>query len=140
MSGVLSNTTILVVDEDADIGVLLRVVLGTQGAKVEYATNVPMAIQVCEQVRPHVIIADLQLRGYDGCALMQSLRDLNLEYRGYTPTIALTGYTTETDERRAMSEGFNAFVHKPFEPAHLVKTVASLLEKYSPSFHAESID
>jgi CheY-like chemotaxis protein len=43
--------------------------------------------------------------------------------------IAVTGYATPEDERRAKAAGFNAYIQKPFVPADVVSTLAGLLSR-----------
>ena len=50
-----------------------------------------------------------------------------MEYRGFTPAIAVTGFASPDDEDRAMAAGFNAYMTKPFDPEEVVTTLAGLL-------------
>jgi CheY-like chemotaxis protein len=127
MSSELKNSTILVIDDDEDTCELLRMILEARGANVAVANSVDVALGLCRRTPPHVVVADIRLGPSDGFALIEALRECNREYRGFTPAIALTGFVTPGDEERAMSAGFNAYIHKPFDPEDLVSTIASFL-------------
>jgi CheY-like chemotaxis protein len=123
----LKNTTIMVVDDDADIRELLRVALEKAGASVVTATSVDEALQAFRRCPPHALVADIRLGDSDGYALLQAIRKRNIEYRGFTPAVAVTGYASADDAARARNAGFNAYVSKPFDPADVVAAVTMML-------------
>ena len=127
MSTLLKNITILVIDDDPDTCDLLRAVLDEHGANVVVANSVQAALDVCRHNPPHFVLSDIRLGSSDGFALIEEIRKYNKEYRGFTPAIALTGFFPPGDEARAKAAGFNAYIHKPFDPADLVKTIVSVL-------------
>jgi CheY-like chemotaxis protein len=63
----------------------------------------------------------------DGYALIKVIRECNLEYRGFTPAIAIMGFGSAVDEKRAVKAGFNAYLPKPIEPADLVTAITRVL-------------
>jgi CheY-like chemotaxis protein len=92
------------------------------------ANSVDAALALCRRTPPHLVVSDIRLGSSDGFALIETIRQYNREYRGYTPAIALTGFVTPGDKQRAMAAGFNAYIHKPFDPMDLVNTISSLLQ------------
>jgi CheY-like chemotaxis protein len=129
MSNSLKNTTVLVVDDDADTCELLRTVLEQSGATVMVANSVDGAINAHRVSPAHVLISDIRLGSSDGYALIQAIREYNKEYRGFTPAVALTGYTSPDEKQRAMASGFNAYITKPFDPMAITDTIASLMQQ-----------
>lgn len=123
----LSHKKILVVDDDADTRELLRFALEECGADVVMAQSVDTALKNYREAPPHAVVADIRLGSSDGYALIQVIRENDVEYRGFTPAIAVTGFASREDEERAMEAGFNAYLAKPFDPMHLVTTIAKLL-------------
>ena len=128
MNTLLKNTTILIIEDDADTCELLRTLLDEYGADVMIANSVDAALALCRRTPPHLVVSDIRLGSSDGFALIEAIRQYNREYRGYTPAIALTGFVAPGDEEREMAAGFNAYIHKPFEPMDLVNTISSLLQ------------
>ncbi|OLE40982.1 MAG: hypothetical protein AUI36_24895 [Cyanobacteria bacterium 13_1_40CM_2_61_4] len=127
MSTLLKDRTILVVEDDADTRDLLRFVLEESGAKVVAVASVDAAFGTYRQSPPHGVIADIRLGRSDGYALIKAIRETDMEYRGFTPAIAVTGFASPDDEDRAMAAGFNAYMTKPFDPEEVVTTLAGLL-------------
>lgn len=129
MSDLLEDISILVVEDDLDTCDLIQTVLQNEGANVVVANTVDGAIKKQQQCPAHVLVSDIRLGSSDGFALIAAIRRHDKQYRGFTPAIALTGYTSPGDEERARSAGFNAYILKPFEPSGLVNTIAELLRK-----------
>jgi CheY-like chemotaxis protein len=127
MSTLLVNKTVMVVDDDADTLEILRIALEHAGAKVVTAHSVDEAFETYRQSPPHAVIADIRLGMSDGYALIKTIRETDKEYRGKTPVIAVTGFASPDDERRAMAASFNAYITKPFYPEDVVAAITKLL-------------
>ena len=127
MSYLLKGMTILVVDDDGDTCELLRILLEDSGASVMIANSVEVALALCRRTPPHLIVSDIRLGNSDGFALIETIREYNREYRGFTPAIALSGLVAPGDEERARAAGFNNYIHKPFDATDFINTVVSLL-------------
>jgi CheY-like chemotaxis protein len=117
----------MVVDDDADTRDILRVALEQAGAKVVTAHSVDAALATYRQSPPHAVITDIRMGMSDGYALIKTIRETDKEYRGTTPVIAVTGFASLDDERRAMAASFNAYITKPFYLEDVVAAVTKLL-------------
>ncbi|HYR43658.1 MAG TPA: response regulator [Terriglobia bacterium] len=129
MSTLLKDRTVLVVEDDADTRELLRFVLQDNGANVVAVASVDAAFETYRQSPPHAVISDIRLGRSDGYALIKAIRETDVEYRGFTPVIAVTGFASPDDEDRAMAAGFNAYITKPFDPAQVVTALGRLLHR-----------
>jgi CheY-like chemotaxis protein len=127
MKSMLSNTTILVVDDDIDTCHLLRSALEQHGASVATAHSVDEALDAFRHCPPHAIVSDMRLGNSDGYELIQAVREFNAEYRGFTPVVAMTGFASPDDEKRALAAGFNAYISKPVDPREIVRVVDGAL-------------
>lgn len=127
MLSTLQNMNVLVVDDDADICDLLRTALEFAGAEVVAVQSVDNAVTAFRHSPPHVIVSDIRLRSSDGFELIKTVREHNKEYRGYTPAIALSGFSAPGDEERALAAGFNVYLVKPVDPAAVIDAAARLL-------------
>src|SRR5436309_583149 len=127
MSELLKNTTIMVIDDDSDTCELLRTALEQAGASVLVAHNVDGAIETFRRCPPHAVVADIRLGNSDGYALIKAIREHNIEHRGFTPAVAVTGFASPEDKERAIAAGFNAYLAKPFEPAAVISAIAKIL-------------
>src|SRR5690349_16386005 len=129
MSSLLANTTILVVEDDPDACELLRGILEQSGANVVAVNSEESALAAYRLNPPDIILSDMRLRSSDGFALIAAIREYNKEYRGFTPAIALTGFQYPGDEERARAAGFDAYIHKPFDPQYVLDTITRLLRE-----------
>jgi CheY-like chemotaxis protein len=127
MTEPLKDKTILVVDDDADTRDLLRLVLEDAGANVVTADSVEAAFETYRQSPPHAVVADIRLCSLDGYALIKTIRETDLEYRGSTVVVALTGSASPEEQKRSVAAGFNAYIAKPFDPAEVVERLRELL-------------
>ena len=130
MNGALDGLTILVVEDDEDTRELLKVLLETQGGAVTVTGSVQEALSHYDQVRPHVIVADIGMPDYNGYALIAAVRKQDTPAIRSTPVIALTAYSTPADRDTALISGFNEYLSKPFEPAELIEAIKRLYDKH----------
>ena len=123
----LANTTVLLVDDNLDSCDLLRFVFEESGALVVTAQSVNAAIEAFRRSPAHAVVADIRIGAADGYDLLKAIRETNVEYKGFTPVIAMTGFASPEDKDRAMAAGFNGYFAKPFNPADVVGAVEKLL-------------
>jgi signal transduction histidine kinase/ActR/RegA family two-component response regulator len=125
-AGVLSDFTIVAVDDDEDTRDLLQSVLETAGARVHAAGSASEALALCLTERPDAIVSDIAMPGRDGCSLMQ---DLHAELGSAVPrvAVALSAYAAPADRERSRAAGYQWHVAKPFDPGDLVHTLRDLL-------------
>ncbi|MBD0370177.1 MAG: response regulator [Pyrinomonadaceae bacterium] len=128
----LEGLRVLIVDDEPDALEFLRFVLESSRAEVLAASSTDDALSELERFRPDVIISDIGMPGRDGYELVQELRSLPPERGGQLPAIALTAYARTEDETRALREGFQMHISKPFEPVQLL-TAITVLCKVSSS-------
>jgi len=129
MSSILTNTTILVVEDDQDTREFLRTLLEDTGANVSTAGSAEAALALYQLNPPDIIGSDMRLGSSDGYAFITAIREYNREYRGFTPVIALTGFVYPGDDDRAIAAGFNAYMSKPFNPEDLISTITRILHE-----------
>ena len=122
----LRDIRILVVDDDADGLDLATLVLVNAGADVRAAASPAAAMAVLEDWPADVLVTDLEMPGEDGVSLLRRARGvMTLRGRRF-PALALTAYGRSEDRVRALAAGFNLHLSKPFNPAELILSVASL--------------
>lgn len=121
----LQGVHVLLVDDDRDALDMLVLMLRDAGATVHGATSVEGALELARRHAPDVLVSDLSMPGQDGYSLIRRLRARDAVRGQQTPAIAVTAYLKAGDRARAMSAGFNMFVHKPVDPAELIAGIAS---------------
>jgi PAS domain S-box-containing protein len=122
----LDGLRVLVVDDEPDTRLMLKVMLEQCGAEVTTAASARKALEVIERVRPDVLVSDIGMPEEDGYALMRKVRALPAGRGGRLPAAALTAYAGAEDRKRALRAGFQVHIPKPVDPAELVAAVASL--------------
>jgi CheY-like chemotaxis protein len=83
---------------------------------------------VFDAFRPDVMLCDIAMPGEDGCAFLQRIRALGSASGGDTPALALTALAGDVDRERALAVGFQSYLVKPVDLAHLVDATAALLK------------
>ena len=124
----LSGVEILAVDDDADAGEVIRLLLEDAGAQVRVCTSADEALSLLERWTPDVIVSDIGLPDRDGYALIREVRA-----RASTrvvPAVALTAFARRDDQRRALRSGFQAHLAKPVERVDLLTVVGSLVHRH----------
>ena len=122
----LTGIRVLVVDDEPDALALAGRVLGKSNAAVTTCTSGAACLEVLGERKPHVLLADIGMRGMDGYALIRRVRALSSEQGGHIAAVAVTAFARSEDRRRALLAGFDMHVAKPVEPAELVAVVARL--------------
>ncbi|MEH2338211.1 hybrid sensor histidine kinase/response regulator [Nostoc sp.] len=127
-SSLLSNTQVLVVDDEPDIRDLITFILQDYGAEVTAVSSAQEALQaLCESI-PDVLISDIGMPKTDGYMLMREVRARSPQQGGLVPAIALTAYAGEMNQQQALAAGFQMHISKPVDPDTLVKAIADLIE------------
>lgn len=110
-------TRILIVEDDPNLRVVIRMVLERAGYAVAEAKNGLDALQSIEREMPELVIADMTMPLMNGIELVERIRS-NPETASI-PIVLLSG--REVD--RPAAELVNAVVTKPFEPADLLARI-----------------
>jgi two-component system CheB/CheR fusion protein len=103
---------VLVVDDNADAAETFAELLRLEGHDVRVAGDAREGLELARRFLPEVAFCDIGLPGeLDGYALGRALRaEPGLEH---TLLVAMTGYASEEDQRRAREAGFALHFAKP---------------------------
>lgn len=117
--------TVLVADDSAISRELIREILVTEDFRIIEVENGVEALVKAAEVRPDLILLDIQMPVMDGFAVIRQLRrdDRFL----HIPVVALTASAMKDDRERALAAGFDEYVTKPIRAATLRMQVRSLL-------------
>jgi two-component system, cell cycle sensor histidine kinase and response regulator CckA len=120
------SETILVVEDEAPLRVLVRTVLERQGYRVFEAENGRQAMGVWEQHGEGIqlLLTDMVMpEGISGIELAQELQELAPALR----VVFSTGYNDQTFHTAFRRRG-NRFLPKPYDPVRLARTVRECLD------------
>lgn len=112
---------ILVVDDNVDHAMMLRILLGNLGHQVATAHDGVQGLTLAQEFKPDLVFLDLGLPGMNGFEVCRRLRQLP-EFE-QVPIVAVTGYARASDRKRALEAGFTDHVAKPFDIARIVESV-----------------
>ena len=117
---------ILVVDDEPEIGQMLRDILEREGHRVEIASNGREALAALQGRAVDLIVADLRMPEMDGPGLYRALAAERPEL--VSRIVFLTGDTLAADITGFLSETGAPVLEKPLQPATLIARVRSLLD------------
>ncbi|MBG1242251.1 hybrid sensor histidine kinase/response regulator [Nostoc sp. NZL] len=126
-SSLLSDTQVLVVDDEPDIRDLVTFILQDYGVEVTAVSSAQEALQALSESIPDVLISDIGMPKTDGYMLMREVRARSPQQGGLVPAIALTAYAGEMNQQQALAAGFQMHISKPVDPDALVKAIADLI-------------
>jgi CheY-like chemotaxis protein len=120
---------VLVVDDSSMIREVLTRMLEWHGATVTAVGSAEQALDVLEQLRPDVLLSDLEMPERDGYWLISRVRALTPDQGGLTPAACLTGCAAPEDRARILRAGFQYHITKPVDVSRLVGIVGILAIK-----------
>jgi two-component system response regulator HydG len=121
----MSDTRILVVDDDPTFRMTTAALLESDGYQVETAPDGQQAVEQLKHQQFDLLLVDLRMPGIDGISLVEALR---LWGHG-VPILMISGFGTVETAVRALQTGVDDFLQKPVEPDVLSARVADLLER-----------
>src|SRR5262245_16162374 len=124
----MSGKTILVVEDDCGIRVLLADFLKREGFSVEVAEDSVSADRALGRMKPDLVILDLMLPGEDGLSICRRLRA-----RANTPILMLTAKNDEVDRIVGLELGADDYLGKPFNPRELLARIRAILRRVEAS-------
>lgn len=136
---VLTQSHILVVDDDPDSREFTTFLLEQAGSRVTAVDSGDAALRSLQQSAPDrpdlpdlpdLIVSDIGMPHMDGYQFLQQVRSLDSFQQ--VPAIALTAYAGEFDRQQAIAAGFQLHLPKPIQPETLLTAIAALLQQHCP--------
>lgn len=116
---------ILVIEDSAPIRRLVEICLRDVGPTIVTAADGPSGLDAVLADPPALIVLDIGLPGMHGWDVLAAVR--SAEVGSGIPVLILTAHANEEDRFRSGTDGADAFMTKPFDPADLVSLAGSLL-------------
>ena len=110
--------SILLVEDDRDIGTLLADFLVREAFAVEVAQDGAAVDRALARVKPDLVILDIMLPGEDGLSICRRLRA-----RSAVPIIMLTAKSEDVDRIVGLELGADDYLGKPFNPRELLARI-----------------
>lgn len=132
----MQNKTILIVDDELKIRILLKDFLESSGFNVIEAKDGKMALDVFRSSIDSIdlILLDIMLPIIDGWTVCREIRKIS-----DIPIIMLTARSEEFDEVHGFEIGADDYVKKPIKPSALIARINALFRKLDRLKHKKKI-
>lgn len=121
--------TVLLIEDEAALAMIVRDSLEVRGFRVVYATNGEEGLGLFRQERPDIIVADVMMPQLDGFSMAERIR----QYDANVPIIFLTARSQTADVVRGFELGGNDYLKKPFSLDELIVRINALLRRATSS-------
>ena len=123
----MTNTRVLVVEDEDHIRMVVEYNLKLEGFDVYSADDGPAGLELAQRVLPDAILLDWMMPEMDGLQVLTELkRD---ETTAHIPVFMLTAKGMDADIDRASKLGADDYIIKPFDPRLLGETIRKKLEQ-----------
>ncbi len=119
----MTEPVVLVAEDSLVVRAVLRRHLEERGYTVVEADDGNAALRVCREVRPDVVLLDIEMPGLDGHEVLAALK-ADAEVADI-PVVFLTGRTSTDDVVEGLRLGAHDYLKKPFEPHELIARVSA---------------
>ena len=123
----MGKARLLVVEDDIDIGNMLKIYFSGMDFDVDVAVRGSEALEKTKQVLPHLIVLDIMLPDIDGYEVCRSLRT-NMR-TSHIPVIFLTQRDERSDKLQGLELGADDYITKPFDIEELKLRVQGAIRR-----------
>lgn len=120
----MAKKKILVVDDEQDMAMALKVRLKANGYNVVFASDSAEAFTIANKENPDLIILDIMIPGGGGFVAAERLKQSAATHR--IPIVFVTGI--QGGQERAYKLGASGYLMKPYQPEELMETIHNALE------------
>ena len=121
----MTNSRILLVEDEPDIALVVTDLLVAQGHTVETAGTGPEGVRMATDSRFDLLILDVMLPGMDGFAVCRAMREQGFD----GGVLMLTARSQVADRVQGLQIGADDYLAKPFDPNELLARVTALLRR-----------
>jgi DNA-binding response OmpR family regulator len=119
------NQSILLVEDDPNLGFIIKDNLEDLGYKVMHCENGALAEEVLEKQSFDLLLLDVMLPKKDGFSLAEDIRAKKVD----TPIIFLTAREMLEDKLRGFKAGADDYITKPFELEELFMRIEAVMKR-----------
>ena len=120
----MKRLKILFADDDLKYALILKRFLEAEGYEVYYAGNGRIALEQYPEVKPDLILLDINMPEMNGYEVARSIRETDKQ----TLIFFLTDRTDKTDRLEGFKVRANDYLSKPFYPEELIARIHERFE------------
>jgi DNA-binding response OmpR family regulator len=122
----MNKPILLLVEDDLDLGIMLKMYLETESFEVVHSESAETAWKHFGERRFDLVILDVNLPGENGFVFAAKLRNTSPE----VPFLFLTARTIQQDRLLGLKLGADDYISKPFDAEELVLRIRNILKRY----------
>jgi CheY-like chemotaxis protein len=123
-------TSILIVEDHPTMRDAMRLVLEEDGYEVEEVTDGEAGIAAVRARPPDIVLLDLNIPVVSGDQVLETLK---ADPATAAVLVVIVTATGEEGRQRALGQGADGYITKPFSPLALLRTVERVLRGSGPS-------
>ncbi|MBI4295372.1 MAG: response regulator [Chloroflexi bacterium] len=117
------EASVLLVDDDREVGEVLRLMLAQEGYKVTLATSGKEAVASFRQHNHDLVVTDLGMPDMSGRDVARKISSIKQK----TPIILITGWGMQLNQQEVAEAGIGLIIAKPFSKEEFLSKVAQAL-------------
>ncbi|MCW9034726.1 MAG: ATP-binding protein [Rhodospirillales bacterium] len=112
-------------DNPANLQLMTMMIGRMAGVKLICAETAEAGIELAKQLRPDLVLMDINLPGMDGVSALKVLKEMD-ETKNI-PVVAVSAAVMKTDIEKGMEAGFRAYLSKPINVKQVLATLDDVL-------------
>jgi DNA-binding response OmpR family regulator len=114
----------MIIEDDPKIAGLLQSHIERYGDRAVAVEDFELVVQQFEQMKPHVVLLDINLPSYDGFYWCRQIRSIST-----CPIIFISARSGKMDQVMALENGADDYITKPFEHEIVMAKIRSQLRR-----------
>ena len=127
MNDQLSNTRILIIDDDRELGEMLKEFLAPDHFELTACLSGEDGLQALQDEKFDLLILDIMLPGISGIDVLRRVRQGN-----DIPIVMLTARGDDVDRILGLEFGADDYLSKPFNPRELLARIKAIMRRSQP--------
>jgi DNA-binding response OmpR family regulator len=119
--------TILIVEDDAPVAMMMVFLLTRAGCETEVVTTGKRAMEIAQEKKFSLITLDTDLPDITGFEICRELKQRH--FSRHTPVVFVSTRATIENQQRALELGAADFIEKPFDTQDFLSRILSLVEE-----------
>lgn len=125
----MSQIKLLLVEDDVNLGTILKEYLTVKGFEVEQSFNGEDGLEAFKESIYDICILDVMMPKMDGFSLAHEIRKLN----SHVPIVFLTAKALAQDKIEGFKIGADDYITKPFNAEELLFRINAILKRVKPA-------